>query len=70
MIYMCAERVFAAAYGICLLKPKTDELNKLAEYTYSSIFAENRPPHNVLLRDYAVGIIKLAEREGASLAKR
>lgn len=62
------ERVFAAAYGICLLKPKTDELNKLAEYTYSSIFAENRPPHNVLLRDYAVGIIKFAEREGASSA--
>lgn len=62
------ERMFAAAYGISLLSLKTEELKKLAEYTYGSIFAENRPPLNVLLRDYAAGIIKVAEKEDASSA--
>lgn len=64
-LYVC-ERIFAAAYGISLLKPKTEELKKLSEYTYSSIFAKNRPPLNVLLREYAAGIIKNAEKNGAS----
>ncbi len=59
------ERIFAAAYGASLLKLKREELRRLSEYIYDNIFSENKPPLNVLLRDYAAGVITIAQKEGA-----
>ena len=54
------ERLFGAAYGCAMKNSDIEQLKKLAEYTYSVIFKDGRPPPNILLRDYARGIIEYA----------
>ncbi len=56
-----AERIYAIAYG-CALRSQGDKkaLKALASWVYKSIFEDNKPPVQILLRDYARGIIECA----------
>lgn len=55
------ERLIAAAYGACCLHPNEVYLRLYASFVFDYIFKENTPPPHLLLRDYALGIIELAE---------
>ena len=62
-----AERLFCAAYG-CAMRGRSDEgLKKLADYAYDTVFKQGSPPPDIMLRDYARGIILLAEHRGIDL---
>ena len=55
-----AERMWCVAYG-CVLRSRDDkEITELAQLTYDRIFKSGSPPPNILLRDYARGIVELA----------
>ncbi len=62
------ERLFAVAYG-CVLRNKDDKKNLkiLAEFVYKEIFEGGNPPLNILIRDYARGIIEVATSSGAKI---
>lgn len=55
------ERLLAVAYGAAVLTNDYDNLKKLAEYVYSTIFGVDGEiyPH-FLLRDYARGVVEFA----------
>jgi len=55
-----AERIYAAAYGIAMRSHDAIQVGTLAQYVYNKIFAIGEPPANILLRDYARGIIERA----------
>ena len=61
------ERLFCAAYGCAMRSDDTDQLKELAQYTYSAIFKDGKPPPNILLRDYARRIIEYAMRKEIDL---
>lgn len=54
------ERLLAACYGAALQAKTQNNLGDLALYAYQWIFAEEKPPAHLLLRDYARGIIEYA----------
>ena len=54
------ERLFCAAYGCAMRSDDIDQLKELAQYTYSVIFKDGKPPPNILLRDYARRIVECA----------
>jgi hypothetical protein len=45
------ERLFAVAYGIVMLCEQTDAIQDIAALTHRLIFANERPPAHLLLRD-------------------
>lgn len=54
------ERLWCVAYG-CALRSRPDgALTALAQLTYDTIFKNVSPPPNILLRDYARGIVERA----------
>ena len=55
-----AERVYAVAYGVTARSHDSGEVKMLAECVYSRAFASGAPPTNILLRDYARGVIERA----------
>ena len=61
------ERLFCAAYG-CAMGGRSDEgLKRLADYAYDTVFRQGSPPPDIMLRDYALGIIQLAGHRGIRL---
>ena len=54
------ERVYAVAYGVAARSHDSGELKMLSECVYSRVFASGAPPTNILLRDYARGVIERA----------
>lgn len=62
------ERLFAVAYGAALRTRKPEELIKLSEYVFETIFnnMDGVIPH-ILLRDYARGVIEYSEYLGFDL---
>lgn len=54
------ERLYAVAYGISLRSFDVDGLKVLAEYIFEEIFNGKVPIENILLRDYARGVIEYA----------
>jgi hypothetical protein len=54
------ERVYAVAYGITMRSHDAIEVGKLAQSVYDLIFANGEPPAQILLRDYARGIVERA----------
>ncbi|AGS20882.1 hypothetical protein REMIM1_CH01038 [Rhizobium etli bv. mimosae str. Mim1] len=63
------ERLLAAAYGACCRNPQEKKLRSYAQAVYSHLFENRTPPYGILLRDYAQGIIELAEFHSALPAK-
>ena len=57
--YVC-ERVNAVAYGVATRCHDPKEVNILAECVYSKVFGAGVPPANILLRDYARGVVERA----------
>ena len=54
------ERVYAVAYGVATRCHDPAEVKILAECVYTRVFATGTPPTNILLRDYARGVIERA----------
>jgi len=61
------ERLYAVAYGSAMRSRKTESIKDLASYIYEKVFKDSTPPPDVLLRDYARGVIELALRYGAKM---
>lgn len=59
------ERLYAAAFGACCLDPEVERLSTYSRLTYDLIFSKGKPPLGLLVRDYALGIMELAEVKGA-----
>lgn len=55
------ERLLAAAYGSCCLKPQHERLHSYSISVYLHIFKNGKPPLGILLRDYALGIIEISD---------
>jgi len=55
-----SERLYAVAYG-CAMRSQNDELiKKLVVAVYNLVFRDGKPPVDILLRDYARGVIEFA----------
>src|SRR5262249_39828505 len=59
-----AERLYAAAYGACCIDPSHKRLMVYAQATFETVFRRKVPPENLLLRDYARGILELSNHMG------
>ena len=55
------ERLYAAAFGACCLDPRVNRLSSYSRLIYEWVFADGEPPVGLLTRDYALGVIELAE---------
>lgn len=54
------ERILGAAFGACCLDPAHTRLRLYAAEVFKAVFAKGLVPPNLLLRDYARGIVELA----------
>ena len=59
------ERLLAAAYGACCISPQPTRLTEYSEAIFGHVFREGAPPHGIRLRDYALGVLELANHIGA-----
>ena len=59
------ERLYAAAFGACCIDPQPDRLKSYSQSVFAKVFADGEPPVALLTRDYALGIIELAESKNA-----
>jgi hypothetical protein len=59
------ERLLAAAYGASCRDQERERLESYSRLVFKYIFADNKPPLGLLLRDYAFGIIELAKYHDA-----
>lgn len=55
-----AERIYAVTYGTAMRSHDGAEVGALAIWVYDRVFAGNRPPAHILLRDYARGVVERA----------
>jgi len=62
-----AERLYAVAYGCCLVNRDASAIAPIAELVYAQVFSHGSPPVHILLRDYARGVIERALQLGCSL---
>lgn len=61
------ERLYAVAYGCALRETRPSKLKTLALYIYDLEFSKNSPKINILLRDYARGVVELYHRYDPSV---
>ena len=61
------ERVYAVAYGVATRIHDPVEMKMLAECVYARAFSAQAPPANILLRDYARGVIERALHLGSPI---
>ena len=54
------ERIYAVAYGVATRSHDPAKVRVLAECVYTRVFAIGAPPANILLRDYARGVVERA----------
>ena len=54
------ERVYSVAFGVATRSHDPIEVKALAERVYDKVFATGTPPANILLRDYARGVVERA----------
>ena len=54
------ERVLAVAYGVATRSHDATQVKVLAEIVYARVFCIGAPPANILLRDYARGVVERA----------
>lgn len=65
-----AERVYAVAYGCALRSTSKIDNQTLGQLVYDLIFKDGNPPCDILLRDYARGVVEVAIRDGLNLTIR
>ena len=61
------ERIYAVAYGVAMRSHDPVEVGDLASIVFERVFASGSPPAQILLRDYARGVIQRAVYLGAEL---
>jgi hypothetical protein len=61
------ERLFAVAYGCAVRTTQREALKPLCEYIFVTIFDKNEVFPNILIRDYARGVIEFSEKHGVLL---
>lgn len=61
------ERLFAVAYGCAMRSTDDEAIGVLAKDVYEWVFKNKEPPPNILLRDYARGVVEVALRRGMKL---
>lgn len=61
------ERLFAVAYGCAMRSTDNSTIGELAQEVYEWVFKEGHPPADILLRDYARGVIELALHRGIEI---
>lgn len=54
------ERLYAVSYGVVLRTNSDEGITLIAQYTYNTIFKNEKPPTHILLRDYARNIVEYA----------
>lgn len=54
------ERLYAIAYGCILRTENKNNIQKIAQFVYNTIFKNGNPPTHILLRDYARNCIEFA----------
>ncbi|MDO6514039.1 NACHT domain-containing NTPase [Neptuniibacter sp. 2_MG-2023] len=59
------ERIYAAAFSSCCINSDRNRLISYATIVYESVFKQGQPPLSLLLRDFSLGIIELAEQNDA-----
>ncbi|ELJ8525556.1 hypothetical protein RUK48_001350 [Vibrio cholerae] len=59
------ERLYAAAFGACCIDQSSERLNVYSHEVFAKVFADKQPPVALLTRDYALGIIELANSKHA-----
>ncbi|EHD2239922.1 hypothetical protein ACSWFU_002541 [Vibrio vulnificus] len=59
------ERLYAAAFGACCIDQRSERLNVYSHEVFANVFADKQPPVALLTRDYALGIIELANSKHA-----
>lgn len=60
------ERLFGIAYGCTIRAEKFKFISELASYIYTTIFNQDLVYPNILLRDYATGVVNFAAMKGLS----
>lgn len=55
-----SERLYAVAHGCAMRTTDTEALGRLARDVYQWVFESGNPPPQILLRDYARGVIEVA----------
>ena len=58
------ERLYAVAYGVAMVSNDAEKIGELANKIYEWVFKEGTPPVHILLRDYARGVIEVANHLG------
>ncbi|HAM98633.1 MAG TPA: ATP-binding protein [Marinilabiliales bacterium] len=61
------ERLYAVAYGCAVRTNQIEELTKLSEYIFNSVFNKEKVYPHILLRDYARGVIEYAHYKKCTL---
>lgn len=59
-----AERLYCVAYGCAMRTSNIEALKALAFAVYKQVFEKGEPPVNILLRDYARGVVEAAIAKG------
>ena len=59
--------VYAVAYGVATRSYDAQEAGKLAECVYTHVFAGGAPPADIILRDYARGVVERAVYLGSPI---
>ncbi len=62
-----AERVYAVAYGVAMRCHEPAAVGTLARSVYGHVFASGNPPPQILLRDYARGVVERATYLGSDI---
>ncbi|MDE2823835.1 MAG: hypothetical protein OXK79_10060, partial [Chloroflexota bacterium] len=62
-----AERVYAVAYGVAMCCHDSALVGALAMCVYERVFAAEKPPPHILLRDYARGVVERALSLGSEI---
>lgn len=58
------ERLLAAGFAACALNQTKERCREYSISVYENVFEDGKPPLGILARDYALGIIELAETLG------
>lgn len=59
-----SERLYAVAYGCSLINSDEDAIKVITETVYELVFKDGKPPVQMLLRDYARGVVERAVNMG------
>lgn len=59
------ERLYSSAFGACCIDQSAERLSSYSSAVWEAVFKDGEPPVALLTRDYALGIVELAEKRNA-----